>query len=152
MKCHHCQQIAEMKSQTHAIEQWGFFSLLLLLIKGHHWGPVTLTLVAKHLPVELSLLVLATWVCRGQDSNPNLLYGSPPTSGSDDQRSRSNGCHMTKGWGQMADMLSNIKLTLYPKASIHVYNLSKLFSPKGTYVPVCFWNISNLRYYVIKCP
>ena len=37
---------------------------------GHLRGPVTLTPVPKRLAVELSLPVLATYVCRGWDSKP----------------------------------------------------------------------------------
>ena len=32
---------------------------------GHLRGPVTLTPIAERLAVELSLLVLKTWICRG---------------------------------------------------------------------------------------
>ena len=54
---------------------WGFFSVPHLLwqgasvYNGHLRGPKTLTPVAGHLAVKLSLPVFTTWVCRDWDSN-----------------------------------------------------------------------------------
>ena len=54
-----------------AIKQWGFFSVPHLLwhgasiYNGHLRGPVTFAPIAKRLPVELSLPVFTTYVCRG---------------------------------------------------------------------------------------
>ena len=65
----------DLCSELMAIEQWGFFSVPLLLwhgtsvYNGHLRGPVTITLVAERLAVELSLLALATWISQGWDSN-----------------------------------------------------------------------------------
>ena len=56
-----------------AIEQWGFFSVQRLqwhrtsVYNGHSRGPVTLTPIAEHLAVEMSLPVFTTYVCRGWD-------------------------------------------------------------------------------------
>ena len=63
---------------THAIERWGFFGVPYLLwhgasvYNGHLQGPVTLTPIAEHLAVELSLPVFMTWVHRSWDSNTQL--------------------------------------------------------------------------------
>ena len=75
---HHCRRRATdfgLCSTPKSIEQWGFFSVPLLLWHGasvyigHLWGPVVLTPTAKRLAVELSLPVLTTWDCRCLDSN-----------------------------------------------------------------------------------
>ena len=58
-----------------AIERWGFFSVphplwhWASVYNGHLREPVTLTLIAEHLAVELSLPVFTTKVCRSLDSN-----------------------------------------------------------------------------------
>ena len=58
-----------------AIEQWGFISVLHLLLhvasvyNGHLRGPVTLTPIPERLAVELSVPIFTTWVWRGWDSN-----------------------------------------------------------------------------------
>ena len=61
---HHCQgRVAnfDLCSALMAIEQWGFISMPHILrhrasiCNGHLWWPVTLTLIAEHLAVELSL-------------------------------------------------------------------------------------------------
>ena len=58
-----------------AIEHLGFCSVPNLLwqgasvYNGHLQGPVTLTLIAEGLAVELSLPIFTTYVCRGWDSN-----------------------------------------------------------------------------------
>ena len=65
----------DLCSALMAIEQLGFFSVPHLLWHGasvfnsHVHGPVTLTLIAKHLAVELSLPVFKTCVCHIWDSN-----------------------------------------------------------------------------------
>ena len=41
---------------------------------GHLGGPVTLTLVAERLAVELSLPFFTTQVCRDRGSNPDLPH------------------------------------------------------------------------------
>ena len=78
---HHCRwRIAhyDLCSALLAIEQWGYFRLPHLLwhgasvYNGHLWGPVTLTPIAEHWAVELSLPVLTTLDCRGWDSNIEL--------------------------------------------------------------------------------
>ena len=45
---------------------------------GHLRGPVTLTLVAERLAVELSLPVFTTWVYRDRGSNPELPHARRP--------------------------------------------------------------------------
>ena len=70
-----------------ATEQWGFFSVPYLLwhgtsvCNGNLWGPVTLTPFAKHLAVELSLPVFATWVCRSWNlkTRPSACEANGPT-------------------------------------------------------------------------
>ena len=68
-RCHHYWRGATNFDQCSAlmiIEQWGFVNASHLLwhgptlYNGHLWEPVTLTLVAKHLAVDLSLVVLKT--------------------------------------------------------------------------------------------
>ena len=68
---------------THGLEHWGFFSVPHLLWhwssvnNGHLRGPVTLTLNAKRLAVELSLPVLTTRVRRSWISNTqHSTYGA----------------------------------------------------------------------------
>ena len=70
-----------------AIEQWGLFYVSHLLENettvnnGHLWGPVTLTPIVEQLAVELSLPILATYVCHGWDSNdqPSTCRVNPLT-------------------------------------------------------------------------
>ena len=70
-----------------ATEQWGFFGVPYLLwhgtsvYNGNLWGPVTLTPFAKHLAVELSLPVFATWVCRSWNfkTQPSECKANAPT-------------------------------------------------------------------------
>ena len=70
---HHCRCKFWPMLGTHG--HWGFFSVPHLLwqgasvYNGHLRGPKTLTPVAGHLAVELSLPVFTTWVCRDWDSN-----------------------------------------------------------------------------------
>ena len=74
---HHCRWRAanfDLCSALMAIEQWELFNMAHPLrqgptvYNGHLRGPVTLTLVAERLPVELSLPVFTT-VCRDRGSN-----------------------------------------------------------------------------------
>ena len=66
----------DLYSALMSIEQWGFFSVPHVLWhrasvhNGHRRGPVTLTIVADRLALELSLPVLMTKVCHSWDSNP----------------------------------------------------------------------------------
>ena len=65
----------ELCSALMAIEQWKLLSVAHLLwhgisvYNGHLRGPVTLTPIAEHLAVELSLPVFTTYVCRSWDLN-----------------------------------------------------------------------------------
>ena len=70
-RLHHCQWRAanfDLCSALMANEQWGFFSMPHLLWHGtsvyndHLRGPVTLTLIAERLAVELSLPVFTTLI------------------------------------------------------------------------------------------
>ena len=82
-RCHHYWRGATNFDQCSAlmtIEQRRFFNVSHLLLLGptlynvHLWEHVTLTLVAEHLAVNLSLVVLKTWICPNWGSNPNLLH------------------------------------------------------------------------------
>ena len=70
----------DLCSALTAIEQWGFFNVphglrhRPIIYNGHLQRLVTLTPVAEHLAVELSLPVFTTWVCRDRGSNPDLLH------------------------------------------------------------------------------
>ena len=66
----------DLFSALMTVEQWGFYIVLHILwhgssvYNGHLRGPVTLSLIAERLAVELSLPVFTTFRLRGERSNP----------------------------------------------------------------------------------
>ena len=85
-RCHHCQWRVsnfDLRPALMAIEQWEFLSMPHLLwhrasvYYGHLRGPLTLTLIAERLSVELSLPVLRLRSAAAGIRTPNLPFAGP---------------------------------------------------------------------------